>query len=168
MDKPGQQPINVYCAYTELISESADSEYSNLTGITTESSTFTRVSPILAMASEVSNYPIGMHRANLFASTPRFLANNVISSLKQRIRELEFENLQLKNREGGAIKIRCIEVIELPYAEIKQKVLDYYNSHKEAYPSDIANELGLDLEEVFKAVDELEEEGEIRANVEAE
>ena len=55
-------------------------------------------------------------------------------------------------------KLEGIEIIKLrdvDYKTAKKEVLGYYKKFREAYPSDIANELGLELETVYKIVKEL-------------
>jgi len=91
-----------------------------------------------------------------------------MGQLETKIRELETENQYLRNRLGGRINVRCIEVLDIPPIEAKQRVLEYYQSHKKAYPSEIATELGLGLETIFNAVDELVAEGKISASNEVD
>ena len=55
-------------------------------------------------------------------------------------------------------KLDSIEVVKLrdiDYKTAKKEVLGYYEKYSEAYPSDIGNELGIDLRTVYQIVDEL-------------
>lgn len=64
----------------------------------------------------------------------------------------------------GAIrdKLEGIEIIKLrdvDYKTAKKEVLGYYKKYGDAYPSDAANDLGLDMRMVMKIVKELTKEG---------
>ncbi len=61
-------------------------------------------------------------------------------------------------------KLDSVEVIELrevSYKQAKKEIIEYFKSHNEAYPSDAANELGIDLELTYKIVLELRKEGKL-------
>jgi hypothetical protein len=89
--------------------------------------------------------------------------NLEIANLKQTIVEMKRRlDLLEHHHKKSAINVRVVEIHDLPQKEIKKEVLEYYQSHDKAYPSDIADELGLSLEAVFNAVDELVEEGIIK------
>ncbi len=45
------------------------------------------------------------------------------------------------------------------FSHAKKEVLSYFKEFSEAFPSDAANDLELDLELVYKAVKELKQEG---------
>ena len=55
--------------------------------------------------------------------------------------------------------MKVIKTREVDFGQVKKEVLSYYREIKEAFPSDAANDLELDLELVHKAVKELMEEG---------
>ena len=65
-------------------------------------------------------------------------------------------------REAVRDKLEFIQVVnirDVDYKTAKKEILGYFESKDEAYPSDAANDLELDLEFVFKIVDELRTEG---------
>ena len=45
---------------------------------------------------------------------------------------------------------------------LKKEVLGYYRSYEEAYISEVAEDLEMDLELVFQITDELEKEGRLK------
>ncbi len=55
-------------------------------------------------------------------------------------------------------KTEIIRIRDIDYATAKKEVIDYYRLHREAYPSDIANKLGISLETMYKIVGELKKE----------
>jgi len=58
-------------------------------------------------------------------------------------------------------KLEAIEVIKMrdvDYKTAKKEILGYYEKYSEAYPSDISLELGVDLELVYRIVNELVKE----------
>jgi len=89
------------------------------------------------------------------------IENGIIGEMQTQINELRFEVSRLKQLEKSNKKIHYIEIRELPFTEIKNLVIEYYKTHDELYPDEIAISLGLDLEFVMKAVYELKTEGEL-------
>jgi hypothetical protein len=87
--------------------------------------------------------------------------SEIIVELQKEINELKVEVSHLKQRDKREERIHYVEIHELPFPEIKNQVLEYYKTHEEIYPDDIAVSLGLDLESVMKAVYELKDEGEL-------
>ena len=64
-------------------------------------------------------------------------------------------------REAIRDKLRAIKVIkvrDINYKEAKNEVLSYYRTYKEAYPHEVADELELDYDLVWKITEELKEE----------
>jgi Arc/MetJ-type ribon-helix-helix transcriptional regulator len=57
--------------------------------------------------------------------------------------------------------MEIVTVSDVPLKKAKQEILDDLKTHKTAYPSDIARELGLDLNVVMTAVKELWEQEKI-------
>ncbi len=54
--------------------------------------------------------------------------------------------------------IESVKLRDVDYKTAKKEVLGYYEKYPESYPSDIANTLGIDLELVYKIVNELVKE----------
>ena len=64
-------------------------------------------------------------------------------------------------REAIRDKLRAVKVIkvrEITYEVAKKEVLGYYRSYKEAYPHEVAEDLELDYDLVWKITEELKEE----------
>ena len=64
-------------------------------------------------------------------------------------------------------KLDATDVIQtrnLPYKTVKKEVLGYFQKYQEAYPSDCANALEIDLETVHRATMELIKEKRLEAN----
>ncbi|MHC1600397.1 MAG: hypothetical protein ACXQS5_06235 [Candidatus Methanospirareceae archaeon] len=64
-------------------------------------------------------------------------------------------------REAVRDKLRVIKVVkvrDIGYEEAKNEVLGYYRSYKEAYPHEVAEDLELDYDLVWKITEELKEE----------
>ncbi len=64
-------------------------------------------------------------------------------------------------REAVRDKLRAIKVVKMRdvgYEEAKNEVLGYYRSYKEAYPHEVAEDLELDYDLVWKITEELKEE----------
>lgn len=65
-------------------------------------------------------------------------------------------------REAIRDKLRAVKVIkvreEITYDEAKKEVLGYYRSYKEAYPHEVAEDLELDYDLVWRITEELKEE----------
>ena len=55
--------------------------------------------------------------------------------------------------------MKKIQTRGIRFSQAKKKVLIYYKKIKEAFPSDVANGLQLNLELVYKVVKELKAEG---------
>jgi predicted ArsR family transcriptional regulator len=55
--------------------------------------------------------------------------------------------------------IKAIQIRPVSKAAARKEILDYMKKHKEAYASDIYDELGLDLNLVFTIMKELNTEG---------
>ena len=53
---------------------------------------------------------------------------------------------------------KVIKVRDINYKEAKNEVLGYYRTYKEAYPHEVADELELDYDLVWKITEELKEE----------
>jgi metal-responsive CopG/Arc/MetJ family transcriptional regulator len=54
---------------------------------------------------------------------------------------------------------KAVYVRDVTLGQAKQEIVEYLKRHGSAYVSDMAEELGLDVELAFKAVEELEKEG---------
>ena len=64
-------------------------------------------------------------------------------------------------REAIREKLRAIKVVkvrDITYDEAKKEVLGYYRSYKEAYPHEVAEDLELDYDLVWRITEELKEE----------
>lgn len=87
--------------------------------------------------------------------------------LNKKIGEMQNKiNLLERKIDSFPLKIRFVEIIDKTQNEVDDLVLDYYKSHNKAYPSDIAEELGLSLEAVFNSIDKLVSEGRIKSRTE--
>jgi hypothetical protein len=51
-----------------------------------------------------------------------------------------------------------VKARDIGYEEAKNEVLGYYRSYKEAYPHEVAEDLELDYDLVWKITEELKEE----------
>jgi hypothetical protein len=68
-------------------------------------------------------------------------------------------------REAIREKLKAIKVIkirDIDYETAKKEVLGYYQSYEEAYISEVAEYLELDLEIVVQITEELEKEGRLK------
>jgi len=54
---------------------------------------------------------------------------------------------------------KAVYVRDLTLGQAKQEIVEYLKRHGSAYVSDMAEELSMDVELAFKAVEELEKEG---------
>jgi len=81
-----------------------------------------------------------------------------VGTLKDRVDELE------KERESLPVSFRIVEVRETTVEEAKEKILGYYEEHKDEsiYPDDVADALGLDLKITMQAAEELKKEGKLK------
>ena len=64
-------------------------------------------------------------------------------------------------REAVRDKLRAIKVVkarDTTYEEAKNEVLGYYRSYKEAYPHEVADDLELDYDLVWKITEEFKKE----------
>jgi len=67
-------------------------------------------------------------------------------------------------REAIREKLNGVEIIELrdiDYVTAKKEIFEYYRDNERAYPTDVATNLRLELDLVYKVVNELIEEGSI-------
>ena len=60
-----------------------------------------------------------------------------------------------------AISAGTESFIEMDAGEMKARIIEYYETHKFVYPSDIACEFNLDLEKVVSIIDDLISEGKV-------
>ena len=68
-------------------------------------------------------------------------------------------NKPVEETENKAVEaIKVIKVRDINYKEAKNEVLSYYRTYKEAYPHEVADELELDYDLVWKITEELKEE----------
>ena len=72
--------------------------------------------------------------------------------------EADFVRCAVREKLAG-MEIHTVR--KMPLARAKQEILKYLKSHEVAYPSDIALELGLDLETTMSAIRELWEKGKL-------
>jgi hypothetical protein len=80
-----------------------------------------------------------------------------VSILKDRVDSLE------RKIESSPMSVRIVEVRETTVEEAKEKILEYYEKHKDeiTYPDDVADELGFDLKIAMRVVKELINEGKL-------
>ena len=52
-------------------------------------------------------------------------------------------------------KIEIVELQDIDYETAKKEILGYYQKHRDAYPDEAANALGIELELAVKIVKEL-------------
>ncbi len=55
--------------------------------------------------------------------------------------------------------LKVIQIRDVSKAKAKKEIIDYLKTHKEAYASDIAEQLSLDLDFVFTILKEMQKEG---------
>lgn len=68
-------------------------------------------------------------------------------------------------REAVRDKLRATKVIkvrEIDYDQAKKEVLGYYKAYKEAFPYQVAEDLELDYDLVWRITEELKEEGRLK------
>jgi len=68
-------------------------------------------------------------------------------------------------REAIRDKLKALKVIkirEVDYQTAKKEILGYYKKYNEAYISDVANDLELDIELIVNIVEELEKENRLK------
>ncbi|MDR3292031.1 MAG: hypothetical protein LBT10_07795 [Methanobrevibacter sp.] len=108
----------------------------------------------------------------VIATEEKIIKNNKSVATKltavehQEINNLVNAGIFLSNsdfvREAIRDKLKAIKVIKLrdiDYDTAKKEVLGYYQNYKEAYISEVAENLEFDLELVIKITNELEKEG---------
>jgi len=81
----------------------------------------------------------------------------------QNIRVLidKIEELERKIQELESIKEKVILIREIDEETAKREILELINKRKIMYPSEIAEELNIDVELVFKIIKKLKAEGKI-------
>jgi len=85
-----------------------------------------------------------------YAQIEELVKNGVYLGVSDFIRHAVREELE---------SLKVIKTRDVDYSQAKKEVLSYFEQFGEAYPSDSANDLGLDLELVHKIVLELKKEG---------
>jgi len=93
-----------------------------------------------------------------------FIDSSILSvefqTLKSEIEEMKKEIRKLREKLSF---IDIIEVRDLPDEEIEKLVMEYLDKHEKGYPSEIAEEYGLDPYQVLKVMERMEAEGKIEA-----
>jgi len=87
--------------------------------------------------------------------------SEIIKALELRVQELENKLFRFEQSQMNSVVINYGEIKDLSLDEIKQQVLEYYNTHKIVYPSDIACEFNFDLEKVVTVINDLISEGKV-------
>jgi len=59
------------------------------------------------------------------------------------------------------MSLSILEVKDLPDEEVEKLVMEYLDKHERGYPSEIAEEYGLDPYQVLKVMERMEAEGKI-------
>lgn len=92
-----------------------------------------------------------------FGSHPYLELEKQINNLNQRLDTIanQVAELQRMIEEESPVRVRVIEVRDITVSEAEKLILEYLETHEVAYPDDIADELGLDLEATMKAVERL-------------
>jgi len=86
-----------------------------------------------------------------------------ISELYRKIGELTEDVNKIKELiEAAPVRLRIVEIKDVSVDEAKKMILDYLAPDKIVYPSDVADELGLDLKITVQALEELSKEGKIK------
>jgi len=92
------------------------------------------------------------------------LAAKEVEEIEKLVRAAHFLNVSDFVRAAVRDKLAEVRlVLERPtdLKEAEKAIVRYLREHREAYPSDIAAELGLDLSTTMRAVQELVKEGRI-------
>ena len=55
--------------------------------------------------------------------------------------------------------MKVVEMRGVSKTQARKEIMDYMKKHKEAYASDISEELGIDLDLIFSVMKELDKEG---------
>ncbi len=90
------------------------------------------------------------------------LTSTEYDTLRKVVDAGTFLNVSDFIREAVREKLEAIEIIkirDIDYKTAKKEVLGYFQKYGEAYPSDAANDLGLEMETVNKITAELRKEG---------
>ncbi|MFQ6126049.1 MAG: hypothetical protein ACE5R6_15795 [Candidatus Heimdallarchaeota archaeon] len=97
-------------------------------------------------------------------SHPYLIFEKQINDLNQRLDTItnQVAELQRMIEEESPVRIRVVEVRDVTVSEAEKLILEYLETHKVAYPDDIADELGLDLEITMEAVRKLKKEKKIK------
>lgn len=75
-----------------------------------------------------------------------------VSILEAMVKSLTTQLMCLQTQLSERIKFATEEELNSPSAEIMQEVESYFKEKGEAYPSEIADELGVSLKEVLAAI----------------
>ena len=92
------------------------------------------------------------------------VSNNDYFKIKKIVNSGAFVDTKDFVRSAVRDKLQETEVIEIrdvSFKQAKKEILTYYQQHNKAYPSDVANSLGIDLQLAYQVVDELIKEGKI-------
>ncbi|GAB6285600.1 MAG: hypothetical protein WC406_10950 [Methanoregula sp.] len=170
------------CNQTEMIQDTTiepslklRSFYGSVTGMSESNSCFDSLPrqtyPRMANTMLSCQYSFPPHRVNtmnqyefndVFGQRRKRTECEIIIDLQKQVDQLKTEVTNLKHLQNSQVKIHYIEIVDVPFDEVKNQVLDFYNTHGENYPDDIAVKLRLDLKTVMKAVQELIHEGKLQ------
>ena len=75
--------------------------------------------------------------------------------MSERIESLENRIYQ------APVYVRVVNIDDKSLDEIKTMVLDYYNTHGDVYPDEVADALSLDLKKVIQITDDLIKDGKL-------
>jgi len=85
-----------------------------------------------------------------------------IAHLQKRVFEMSERIELLENTIYQApVYVRVVNLEDKSLDEIKKMVLDYYNTHGDVYPDEVADALSLDLRKVIQVTDELIKNGKL-------
>ncbi len=85
-----------------------------------------------------------------------------IAHLQKRVFEMSERIESLENRIYQApVYVRVVNIDDKSLDEIKTMVLDYYNTHGDVYPDEVADALSLDLKKVIQITDDLIKDGKL-------
>lgn len=89
-----------------------------------------------------------------------------IGEIEDRLKSIEDQNteilLLLGKDDDGSMRFIEPDFVDISADQMKEQILEYYNSHKIVYPSDIAFECNFDLKEVVRIIDDLIKEGKVK------
>jgi len=95
--------------------------------------------------------------------TPESSLSREVDSLKATVKELSEEVSEIRDVISKApVRVRFVNIKDVPVPEAKDMVQDYYKDHDIAYPSDIADALSIPLKTTVMALEELKKEGKIK------